>query len=274
MIDSSREIIEKAMADFQPYAVVAMVSGGRDSLCAYKVARAIGVPLTHMLHGVTGTGIPETTEFVRQFAASEGLIYIEANAKDAYEKYVNRKGFFGLGNSAHSYAYHLLKHQPFQHCISRNIRFRKRNRPVLLINGARASESTNRGKHMKEPITRDPGNPSNIWVNILHHWSREERDTFLDSTNAPINPVTTNLCRSGECMCGTMQSIAARVEASFYYPKWGEWLDNLERPIAARFGWGWGQTMPPGMKAAKTAIPDSFAPMCIDCLADSGESET
>lgn len=70
-LDSSRDIIDRALAEIEPYAIVAMISGGKDSLCAYLVAKALGVPVTHILHGVTGTGIAETTEFVRDFAGSE-----------------------------------------------------------------------------------------------------------------------------------------------------------------------------------------------------------
>src|SRR5690606_24583365 len=136
--------------------------------------------------GITGTGIPETTYFVRRFAERERPHYLEADAGDAYEEYVRRKGFFGVGVQAHYFAYHILKREWFSKAVSHNIRFRKRNRPVLLLNGARASESLNRSKNMPEPVKKESNVP-NYWVNIIHHWSKEERDDFLEEVNAPTN---------------------------------------------------------------------------------------
>lgn len=264
-LDSSRAIIERALVEYKPYASVCMVSGGKDSLCAYYVAKTLAVPVTHVLHGITGTGIAETTQFVRDFAATEQPSYIEANAGSSYVDYVTRKGFFGRGVTAHSYAYHMLKRMHFAKAISQHIRQRRRNRTVLLINGARVQESANRAKNLSEPIRAD-GN--NVWVNIIHDWSKEERDEFLGEVEAPVNPVTTKLCRSGECLCGTSQSQAVREEASFYFPKWGAWLDELEKVVMQKFPWQWGQETPSWVRMEKAGQLPLFRPMCVDCEVD------
>lgn len=166
MIESSREIVERAIAEYSPFAIVSMISGGKDSLCAYLVAKELQTPITHILHGVTGTGIPQTTDFVRQFAEDEKPTYIEANAGTSYVDYVQRKGFFGRGVQAHSYTYHLLKRMWFHRTLSQSIRQRVRGRRILLLNGARTAESANRAKNLSEPIRAD-GN--NIWVNVCHN---------------------------------------------------------------------------------------------------------
>lgn len=261
-IESSRAIIERAIAEIQPFAVVSMISGGKDSLCAYLVAKELATPITHILHGVTGTGIAETTDFVRAFAANESPTYIEANAGTSYTDYVQRKGFFGRGIQAHSYAYHMLKRMHFGSAISRHIRQRRRNRTVLLVNGARIQESANRASNLSEPIRAD-GN--NVWVNIIHDWSKEQRDSYLDRVGAPCNPVTQVLCRSGECLCGTSQNQATREEAAFYFPRWGQWLDDLERGVKARFGYGWGEETPRWVRQEKAGQMRLFQPMCVSC---------
>lgn len=263
MIESSREIIERAIAEIEPYAIVAMISGGKDSLAAYLVAKELSVPITHIMHGVTGTGIAETTEFVRRFAEGEPVSYIEAHAGTAYEEYVRRKGFFGKGQQAHSYAYHILKRQRFVGALSRHIRHRQRGRRILLINGARVQESASRAKKLPNPI-RISGN--NVWINICHDWSKEDRDNYLDRVNAPCNPVTEKLCRSGECLCGTTQSKATREEVSFYFPAWGKWIDDLEAEVKPRFGFGWGDDTPSWVKLEKAGQMRLFQPMCVDCL--------
>lgn len=277
MIESSREILQRAIVDYDPYAIVAMTSGGNDSLCAYYVTRALGVTPNYILHGRTGTGIPETTEFVRSWAIRQGIDYIEADAGNSFEDYVLRKGFFGRGRTAHTYAYHILKARPFRSALSSNIRKRKRKRNILLINGARIEESNNRKANMTEPIRHDPSVNSNIWVNVIHEWTKEQRDDFLAECRAPQNPVARELCRSGECMCGTMQELQARTEAAALFPRWGAWLDGLERRvIGSGFPWGWGHSVPNGWVSEQNgqlALPlgEEFQPMCVSCKIAEGE---
>lgn len=260
-LEDSRRILEEAFSLYDPYATVSMISGGKDSICAYYVMKKLNYPVTHILHGVTGTGIEETTQFVRDFAAQQDISYIEANAAQKYEEYVLRKGFFGIGGFAHQFSYHLLKSRPFGTAIS-SIRQRKKGRDIFMINGARFWESSRRGgnNNIRHYIREDK---RNIWVNILQDWRRIDRDTFLEQEGAAVNPVTTTLCRSGECMCGTMQSQADREEAAYFFPKWGNWLTELEREVCKKFPWKWGEARPnPHISSSKeTAIPL----MCIDC---------
>lgn len=259
-LQSSAETMRRVMAEYQPTHVVAMVSGGRDSALAYQVAKEVGLPVNLILHGRTRTGIPETTQFVVDHYSDEEADFAIADAGDAYERYVMRKGFFGKGRTAHNFAYRILKADPFRAAISRLIRQRRRGIRVMLINGARKSESGNRRINL--PITRmDKGN---LWVNICHDWRSDERDAYLAEREVPINPVAKALCRSGECMCGTMQTDAERVEAAAIYPKWGAWLDDLEREVKRKHGWGWGDTGPAYRDPDQIEM---FEPMCGgECL--------
>jgi 3'-phosphoadenosine 5'-phosphosulfate sulfotransferase (PAPS reductase)/FAD synthetase len=268
-LQRSKEIYQQAVAQFQPYAVVLMMSGGNDSMTAAAVSRALAIPVDFVLHGITGTGIHETLAYVRQQGPAFGARYIEADAGDTYEKYVLRKGFFGQGRVAHSYTYHLLKRQQFRSAISRHIRQRKRNRTVLLLNGARLDESDNRRHNLSEVYNVDPDTSSTVWVNLIHHWSGSDCKEFLADQKVTPNPVTQKLCRSGECLCGTFQNQATRTEASYYYPEWGQWLDGLEKKVhEAGFTWGWGENMPREyrqIKAGQLPLPD-FQPACNRCL--------
>jgi 3'-phosphoadenosine 5'-phosphosulfate sulfotransferase (PAPS reductase)/FAD synthetase len=122
-------------------------------------------------------------------------------------------------------------------------------------------ESENRRLNL--PETRfDKGN---LWVNIIHDWSNGDRDRYLGLRQTPINPVAVQLCRSGECMCGTMQTKAVRDEAAAIYPEWGCWLNDLERRAKAKHGWGWGEHMP---KPADPRQIDMFQPLCVGCARD------
>lgn len=273
LLESSQEILDEAIAQYQPYAKVLMFSGGGDSMAALQACLALGVKLDYVMHINTRTGIEETTTFVRSYVESIGIPYLEGDAGAKYENYVLRKGFFGVGTgaqSAHSMAFHLLKRDVLTSVISSQIRHRKRDRPVLLINGARVGESKNRSINLVDPIRADQGG-SNIWVNVIHHWSKDDCNDFTCDRKCPKNPVSVQLCRSGECMCGTTQGIQARQEASYFFPKWGKWIDRLEEKVRAKFPWGWGEAVPKQWaleKKGQLRLFDSdFQPLCSSCEA-------
>lgn len=259
-IESSHRILKEAIDRFSPTHIVSMVSGGRDSAASDQMARELGANLDLVVHGNTRCGIPETSQFVRQTYGALGE-FAEADAGTAYEDYVLRKGFFGKGIGAHGFAYRILKATPFRKTLSKHIRNRKRGIRILLLNGARKDESENRKKHL-EVWRQDPAAPGNIWLNLIHGWSQTDRDTYLKSRQTPINPVAIQLCRSGECMCGTMQSHAERAEAAALYPEWGRKLASLEAEAMRLHGYGWGQSFPKRDSGQR----ELFQPMCKDCI--------
>lgn len=261
LIESSAAVLAEAIDRFSPTHIVSMVSGGRDSAASDQIARELNVKIDFVMHGNTRCGIPQTTEFVRATYGKLGD-YVEADAGTAYEDYVLRKGFFGQGFGAHGFSYRVLKATPFRKEISKHIRKGKRGVRVLLLNGARKDESENRQKHL-EVFRQDPASPGNIWVNLIHDWSQWDRDRYLDSRGTPINPVAIQLCRSGECMCGTMQTAQERSEAAVIYPEWGAWLSSLEAEARERHGFGWGEPFP---KPVDLRQGDLFQPMCKDCV--------
>jgi 3'-phosphoadenosine 5'-phosphosulfate sulfotransferase (PAPS reductase)/FAD synthetase len=274
-IKESIDIYNRAVAEFKPSAVAVMLSGGDDSLTVLFLALKLKLPIDIIIHGNTGTGLPEATDFVRAVAASTGIKYVEADAGDAFEKYVRRKGFFGKGRTAHSYAYHVLKAAGFRTAISRHLRKRKRNYKVLCLNGVRIEESDNRADNYADEVWRvDRATKNDVWVNLIHYWTHEECLEFLEAEGIKRSPVAEALGRSGECMCGTMQTMANRMEAAKFSPKWGKWIDELEREVVKDFPWRWSQNMPKGWKKDqavqgslfKDFTPD-FQPACAGCKA-------
>lgn len=260
---NSKEIYDRAILDFKPKAIVMMFSGGDDSLTTYHVAREIGIKFDFVIHGNTRTGIPKTTEFVRQAVEKIGDRYIEADAGDSYIRYLMRKGFFGIGISSHAISYHILKQDHFERVVAANIRKRQRNFPILFINGMRRDESQNRKKRMTSPFKITPRRPNDMWLSLILDWSKPDLKEYLYGNSIERCPVAVNLCRSGECMCGTMQSKGDRAEASYYYPEWGRQLDELEKKIRDIHGFGWGEKMPGKPHPNQTNL---FQPMCVGCV--------
>lgn len=260
-LDHSVRILRGALEIHEPDFVVSMVSGGKDSAASHAVAVELGVKIDLVIHGNTRCGIPDTSQFVEATYGKGPWDFAVADAGTAYEDYVLRKGFFGAGVDAHGYAYRILKATPFRKVISAKLRQRKRGVKILLLNGARKDESENRRKNLKL-MRPDPAAKNNIWVNVIHSWSQDDRDAYLADRQIAINPVAKALCRSGECMCGTMQSKQERAEAAALYPEWGRWLTSLEAEARAKHGFGWGETFPRACKRTG----DLFQPMCSSCV--------
>lgn len=261
ILETSKEILNRALTEYKPHVIIAMVSGGDDSLTMLRVAKELGITIDFVIHGNTRTGIEDTTLFTRKI--SEGYSYLEADAKDSYERYVMRKGFFGVGKSAHNFSYHILKQDHFETTVSRNIRQRKRNFRIMFLNGGRKDESENRKINFADPIKVTERKKNDIWVNLINDWSKQDCLNYLSGNGVQRNPVAVNLCRSGECMCGTMQTPGDRAEAKFFYPAWAKKLKELEDKAVALHGFGWGEPMP----AKRKEIPgiEIFQPMCVGC---------
>lgn len=279
-IRESLEIYNEAMATYKPYAVVLMLSGGDDSLLCERVCNELNIPIDYIIHGVTGTGIYEARKFVHEVAANSGFKFAEADAGDAYYKYVMRKGFFGSGDDAHTKSYHVLKAQPFRTAISKNIRHGKWDRNILLLNGVRVDESENRADKLGDNYFNiDPAAKSNIWTNIVHWWTTKERDEYLSGNSIKRNPVSIALGRSGEYMCGTMQTMAIGLQAAECFPEWGEWWRDVRKEVVQRFPWDWSKNISKYEKQERagqknigfnenTLVFDSpFMPMCVGCRA-------
>lgn len=265
LIPFHREIIDQAIKDYKPKAIVLLLSGGDDSLAGYIMAKLLDVKIDYVLHGNTRTGIQETSDFAYNTTKNFGDKFLLADAGDSYVNYVMRKGFFGAGSLAHSYAYNILKKNHFNSAISKNLRMGKRDFPILLINGARRNESTRRQRTMQNPIKVDPNNKNNIWVNIINEFSKRQTIDIIEGNGLCRNPVSINLCRSGECMCGTMQSEGEYLEAKYFYPEWGWQMDELRRVVTEKHGWDWGMEKPKSILMENKGQLNMFQPMCTSC---------
>lgn len=267
ILKESHFIVDKAIKDENPYAICLMLSGGDDSVTALQVALMLGVKIDFIIHGVTGTGLPCVRKYVHELAESKGIKIIEANAGTAFEDYVNRKGFFGRGNDAHKFSYHLLKVNPFDRAISKHIRKGVKGRKLILLNGVRIEESDNRADNFGDDPYRWLRD-NNLWVNIIHWWTKVQCLDFLKSEGVTRNPASVELDRSCECNCGTMQSQADIQRVSEFDPAWGEWMNNLRKRITKKFGWDICQQPSKQqlqeVKAAVTGLPE-FMPMCVGC---------
>lgn len=207
----SKDLADRIKKDYNPYAVIVGLTTGFDSNVALKLAT--------MFFDVTAAFTCDTT-----IAALETLKNCEKVAKDVYGlKYickaptynglkenqntyfevVKQHGFPGKTKTAHSWMYRWLKDHTVGSIIS-SIRQNKRNRPIVIISGARKYESVRRMGTSKDITVQ--GN--NIWVNICNEWTNGEVHAFATDNNLDKyrSPISKSIGISGECFCGCFSS--------------------------------------------------------------------
>lgn len=210
-----------------------MFSGGDDSLVAAHIAsqhpKFKGVVFID-----TQTGIPQTREFVVSTAQQQGWpLEIYTPDSLSYEQLVLEghvtkdkrvlRGF-PYGPSSHNTMYYYLKQRQIQRFVREHKRFHHDH--LALVTGVRLRESDRRMLQLLSEPIRNHG--AMVWVNPILRWSKQRCLRYLERNGIPRNPVSVNLHRSGECLCGALASRNELPEISFFYPDVGRRISELE----------------------------------------------
>lgn len=202
-------LINLAFIRYRTRELHALFSGGDDSLVATHIA-SLHPRFTGVLHLDTGTGIPETREFVIDTCKKYGWpLTIETPDSLSYRDLV-LKGHktkdgrvlrgFPYGISSHNTMYYYLK----QRSLQRFVRQRKRvhDDHIALVTGIRINESLRRMRSVLSMPISNHG--AMVWLNPILKWNKPECLRYLEQHNISRNPVSVNLHRSGECLCGAL----------------------------------------------------------------------
>ncbi|MFD5208474.1 hypothetical protein ACFWNF_16290 [Streptomyces anulatus] len=286
------QIVDEAHATYPEAAgMYWLSSGGKDSAIVGHVLRG---RYAGVLHVNTGTGIPETTEYVRDVAAAWGDVLHELHPKNRYADLVLGRVIAGSGPNAgirpiwkgfpgpdgHKVMYRQLKHEPLtrfrRELLGDQSRLaRKERKRVIYLGGMRWAESQRRFRNA-EAI--DPAG-SIVWVSPLVHWTdahmREYRNLHRcqqDHEHAthrlcfdgalPLNEVTEHIHMSGECLCGAYAKPGELDEIEFFYPEVAARLKALEAE-AEQAGvkyCRWGQ------KNGGVAAASAAGRLCSSCV--------
>jgi 3'-phosphoadenosine 5'-phosphosulfate sulfotransferase (PAPS reductase)/FAD synthetase len=246
-------VLDQAEAEHSPRARFALFSGGHELSAA---------------HIRTGTGIPQTTEYVQQTCAAQGWALKVYEPPVRYEEIVLEYGFPGPGQ--HGLMYQRLK----ERCLRMLVREHKEvfSDRIMLVTGVRSEESVRRMRHV-ERIQREG---AQVWAADIWNWSKLDCNRFIAAHALPRNPVVDMLHMSGECLCGAFARPGEISEIEMWFPDHAAWLHDLEdrvRAVGLR-GCVWGQR-PPRIHREQMALTfgdewDAMAtgPLCIGCGAD------
>ena len=227
-------ILNNAIAEHKPSHVFALFSGGHDSVCALRVAME-HPQFRAAVYIDTGTGIPETREYVHETARALGVKLHEFKTPpEVFEGMVLKHGF--PGPAQHNVCYSLLKERRLRD-LTREFKQHSRDR-IVLVSGVRRDESVRRMGTTSE-VTRDG---ARVFVAPILEWTAMDRLPFMETHGIKPSPVVANLHRSGECNCGAFAAPGELDFVEMFYPQFAAGLRDLERrayacqPHAARWG--------------------------------------
>lgn len=291
-IARSHEILDEALATYPIVGAYWLFSGGNDSVIVGHLLRG---RYDAVLHVNTGTGIPETTQHVRDVTAAWGDNLHELHPKNSYRDLVLGKVIASTGPNAgiravwqgfpgpagHKVMYRHLKDEPLMRFRRSIVGDQGRARKIAYLGGMRWGETERRFRNA-EAIDQDG---AIVWVSPLVHWTdahmREYRARHRCQRGhehakhrlcfdgaLPLNEVTEHIHMSGECLCGAYAKPGELDEIEFFYPETAEGLRALETEAeAARIRYcRWGQ---PNGKA--DAVPAGR--LCSSCVSMPGQDD-
>lgn len=261
-------LIDEAVAKYKPRAILALFSGGHDSLTATSIA-AKHPAFTSAVHINTGIGIEQTREFVRNTCKEKGWplkeYFAQACGQD-YREIVLKNGF--PGPYGHRFMYIKLKERPLRQCI-REFKKERYDR-ILLISGARSEESVRRMAHV-QPIFEEG---VRVWVSCIHDWSKLDCAEHMEREGLRRNEVVDMIHKSGECLCGAYAKPGELAELAYWFPNTAKAIRQLEEEVKAKgFDWGW-EGRPPRPTDPRQRRLD-LGPLCAGCSkrAPTGDAE-
>jgi 3'-phosphoadenosine 5'-phosphosulfate sulfotransferase (PAPS reductase)/FAD synthetase len=266
------DILDQALLTHRPITTFGLFSGGDDSLATLLAlstwARARQV-VWRAAHIDTGTGIPETSQFVIQTCGRECWnLDVHRTPATRYEQmvlgYANLPGGFP-GPALHRYYYQRLKDRRIADIIAYAKTGHRRSDRVMLVSGVRQLESRRRMGY-DDPIQR---RGAAVWVNPLFYWSK---DLVLDRIERRMrNPASCLMHISGECLCGCMARPGELDEIRFWFPDTAARIDALARRAHENgFHWEWGGGGRPKDWLERRDAPADM-PLCSSCASRQSE---
>lgn len=296
------EILDRIIKVYNPKYVVALFSGGHDSLVSTHIASQ-HPRFSFACHLNTGIGIKDTRTFVREtckewsislkeYAASD---YIGKDGKPAPQIYdalvldPENGGF--PGPPMHTKMFNRLKERPLRHMIRELDRTSKDK--TLLVTGARSQESHRRNTNFRRKpahskIVRDPRNYAEIWEGTkifgfpILNLSKTDTTRYIKSNGIRRNPVVDKIHMSGECLCGAYAHKGELDEIGLWFPEVKKRIQELETQVnQAGYPWKWEQSPPKWYMKVKKG--HQFLPglepvieniLCASCKLNPGNNQT
>lgn len=277
LIDEARQALDQAFAEHDVSHAFVLTSGGNDSVVPLHIFKD-DPRITAAVHIDTGIRVPQVEDHVRATCEGFGvplLVYraVENTRGDGlpdpqvYEDIVSQYGF--PGPSQHFIIYSKLKERQIRR-LMRDHRVPKKR--IVLITGVRRSESSRRGKSVKE-VQRWKRQGSQVWVAPVAAWSDSDMAVYRAHYNLPKNPVAEVLGMSGECLCGSYAKPGELERIRKHYPDVAAHIEGIQERSGCP--WGWEHKPSKADSRLMKEITSSRGEMhlCTSCISRGKESQ-
>jgi 3'-phosphoadenosine 5'-phosphosulfate sulfotransferase (PAPS reductase)/FAD synthetase len=232
-LKQSWAMIDEAVEEYKLTHIYSLLSGGHDSITATHLA-SFHPKFAGVIHINTGTGIPETTQYVRETCKQYGWELIEVKPFIPYEGLLMKYGF--PTSALHGFFYQRLKERPVRAAVKQikkehNLGHRGK---VGLISGVRKQESQKRMMINDTPYAEG----SRVWIPIIAEWSSCDCNHYMENNTVPRNPVKDALGMSGECLCGANAQKDEYKLIKSLYPETGKRIDAWESIVSTAWSTG------------------------------------
>lgn len=206
--EKTHEALSKA-ARREYDAVIALASGGTDSLCGIDAYRRHHAdhdlpPIDAVVHTITGTTIPQTTHTVMEYCADHDLRFLPVRQQDPDRMLAARVLEHGwplnvAGKPGHWPEFINRKLDTWDRVLSSIGADRSAQ---LWISGARHAESDRRARTLGDGAV-DHGDPGDrrpqTWVAPCHGWVDADKAAYIETHDIPETPAYEFLGYSGDC---------------------------------------------------------------------------
>ncbi len=212
------------MSAFWPPRCWALLSGGKDSMCAAKTLSEQG-RLAGCVFIDTGIACPDALPFVETLCRKQGWDLRVFSAPKTYEDLVGRYGF-PKDLVGHSWAYGALKERAI---IAAN---RALGPGTVFASGARRRESARRARSIAKGFRH---NGRVTIENPIVEWSTPDVLSYLRRKELPLSLAYMTLGRSGDCLCGAFSRRGEAATIRRAYPEVAERILRLEDAVHEKF---------------------------------------
>lgn len=235
-----QQIIDKAILDWQPVAIVCAYSGGYDSLVTTHLAHTAldlhGLPLS-VWSIDTNLAADGWQDYVTEIAALFRWDFVLHTNQRGYKDFVRSVTEAGCPRSkkGHTIAYRCLKERSFYVALKR-YKGQSRFNKVLFLTGIRAAESQDR---QNVPAIQRISKSNMIFASPILGWTDEDLINYRIAHDLPDNPFYNTVGGSGDCQCnwGNFISLDALKRYSPVLAAGNvKTLDDISK---ANHGYGW-----------------------------------
>ena len=237
-IITPQRILTEAIKQWQPVALIALFSGGYDSMV-----------MTHILHRLDTHNLPIQVWSIDTQLAADGwheYVYSVANKFSwDFQIYDNKKGYHQFvelvryngcpkSRNMHTFVFQKLKERGFDaiHMMNK----KQRSDKTLFVSGMRRAESKYRENAAE--IQRI-GKSNKIFAAPIIHWTNKQCDYYRVEYSLPDNPFYDTVKGSGDCQCnwgdfitlGTLKKYSPNLAAGNV-----KLIDDLSKQLHG-FGW-------------------------------------